>query len=258
MIIDRIRIKNLYGRNYDVSFKKDVSFLYGSNGCGKTVILKAVNAVLSGNYSFLKEADVEEIIVDIFKDIEDKTSDCIYISREDIDNDIYKLSNFKIGEESSSIFIGEEYDFVKADYIKNKMNTAFEDEYDASTATSIMKIANELLTDSGIFVCGLVNHDLCFSAGDSIFSLSRAGSGMIQLLYILTKVFLEKHEKQAIYLIDTPETHLHVSIQKRLVDVLMEYADTQVIIATHSPEIPGSLHDNMINVSGTRYRKDKS
>lgn len=255
MIIDRIRIKNLYGQNYDIKLKPDISFLYGENGCGKTVVLKAINSVLSGNYSFLHEADVEEVIIDIYKDINDKSSDCIYIGKEDISNNVFKLKKY-VGEgESSSVFISEENDSIKAEYVRRKMNAAFEDKNNASKATSIMKIINEILSDRALFICGLVNHDLCFSSGDTIFSISKAGSGMIQLMYILTKLFLDGGGNSTVYLIDNPETHLHPDLQSCIVDAIMSYSDNQLIIATHAPEIIGALRDNMVNVSGTRHSK---
>ena len=106
-----------------------------------------------------------------------------------------------------------------------------------------------------LFICGLVNHDLCFSSGDTIFSISKAGSGMIQLMYILAKIFLDGGGNSTVYLIDNPETHLHPDLQGCIVDAIMSYSDNQLIIATHAPEIIGALRDNMVNVSGTRHRK---
>lgn len=50
MIITNLVINQLYGKyNYSVSFNKDVTFLYGLNGCGKTTVLNIIAAIVSGN-----------------------------------------------------------------------------------------------------------------------------------------------------------------------------------------------------------------
>ena len=257
MIIERFRIKNLFGKNYDVQLNSDINFLYGENGCGKTVLMEAINSVLSGDYDFLKKAEVTEVIIDVFRNLDDKSSDCIYISQEDIKNDIYKLSNYAETGKPSSIFIEEEYDSVKAEFIRSKMNSAFEEKNTAAIATGIMKIVNELLTGSNLFICGIVRGDLCLSSGDNVFNIARAGSGLIQVLYLFTKLLLDNTGNGTVFLIDMPEAHMHVDIQRRIVDAIMECTDNQLIIATHSPEIIASFGKNMINVSGTRYKETK-
>lgn len=54
-----LSIENLHGSyNYEVSFNHDVTFIYGSNGCGKTTILNITEAIITGqlfklfSYSF--------------------------------------------------------------------------------------------------------------------------------------------------------------------------------------------------------------
>ena len=40
MKLENLVIEKLHGiYNYDVDFNEDITFLYGSNGCGKTTIL---------------------------------------------------------------------------------------------------------------------------------------------------------------------------------------------------------------------------
>lgn len=57
--LSNLKIQELYGvYNYDVTFNDDVTFLYGSNGCGKTTILNITEAIITGclyklfNYQF--------------------------------------------------------------------------------------------------------------------------------------------------------------------------------------------------------------
>lgn len=54
-----ISIKNMYGcYDYNVNFNTDVTFIYGTNGCGKTTILNITEAIITGqlfklfNYDF--------------------------------------------------------------------------------------------------------------------------------------------------------------------------------------------------------------
>ena len=54
-----LSVERLYGTyNYEVSFNHDVTFLYGTNGCGKTTILNITEAIITGqlfklfSYSF--------------------------------------------------------------------------------------------------------------------------------------------------------------------------------------------------------------
>lgn len=56
-----LEVQALYGNfNYFVNFNSDVTFIYGTNGCGKTTILNITEAVITGqlyklfNYSFKK------------------------------------------------------------------------------------------------------------------------------------------------------------------------------------------------------------
>lgn len=54
-----LEVKKLYGcYNYSVNFNSDVTFIYGTNGCGKTTILNITEAIITGqlfklfNYNF--------------------------------------------------------------------------------------------------------------------------------------------------------------------------------------------------------------
>ncbi len=56
-----LEIKGLYGSyNYSVNFNNDVTFIYGSNGCGKTTVLNITEIIITGqlyklfSYSFSK------------------------------------------------------------------------------------------------------------------------------------------------------------------------------------------------------------
>ena len=47
--LENLFIEKLHGiYNYDVDFNEDITFLYGSNGCGKTTILNIVTSIVTG------------------------------------------------------------------------------------------------------------------------------------------------------------------------------------------------------------------
>ena len=49
MKLQRLIVSKLYGAyNYDVRFNSDITFLYGTNGCGKTTILNITEAIITG------------------------------------------------------------------------------------------------------------------------------------------------------------------------------------------------------------------
>lgn len=75
-----LEVRALYGNfNYSVNFNPDVTFIYGTNGCGKTTILNITEAVITGqlyklfNYTFkrivLKYASITPTESDNYIDI---------------------------------------------------------------------------------------------------------------------------------------------------------------------------------------------
>ena len=49
--------------NYNVDFNNDVTFIYGSNGCGKTTILNITEYIITGNLYRLFEYEFESIVL---------------------------------------------------------------------------------------------------------------------------------------------------------------------------------------------------
>ena len=62
MKIVRMRISSLHGcYDYDIPFNKDITFLYGENGCGKTTVLSLLSSIISGELYKLKDYDFKTI-----------------------------------------------------------------------------------------------------------------------------------------------------------------------------------------------------
>lgn len=62
MKLQRLVVNKLYGAyNYDVMFNSDITFLYGTNGCGKTTILNITEAIITGMLFKLFEYKFQKI-----------------------------------------------------------------------------------------------------------------------------------------------------------------------------------------------------
>ncbi len=76
-----------------------------------------------------------------------------------------------------------------------------------------------------------------YQEDNSVHDIFSAGSGFLQILQLLTFVYLQK---PGVVLLDEPDAHLHSSLQKLVVDLLEALSQRegiQVVIATHSKEI---------------------
>ncbi|MBC9825387.1 AAA family ATPase [Carnobacterium inhibens] len=84
-------------------------------------------------------------------------------------------------------------------------------------------------------------------------SLSYLSSGEKQLIILLIFSILniETNKNEKIFMVDEPELSLHVAWQKRLLDTILRYSkNTQIIIATHSPDIINGYYDYVYEVRG--------
>ena len=62
MKINKLSIKGLYGvYDYDVKFNKDITFLYGINGSGKTTVLNIVSSIVTGKLYELFSYDFNSV-----------------------------------------------------------------------------------------------------------------------------------------------------------------------------------------------------
>ena len=72
MIIESLEIKKLHNLyDYNVRFNSDLTFLYGSNGCGKTTILNIIESIVSGRVYDLFAWDFERICLTYIDDESD-------------------------------------------------------------------------------------------------------------------------------------------------------------------------------------------
>lgn len=98
---------------------------------------------------------------------------------------------------------------------------------------------------------------MSFSESNELLFNSRSGksitpqmlsSGEKQLLILISEALLQR-EAPSIFIADEPELSLHVIWQERLVNSLRALnPNAQIIAATHSPDIVGSLTKNIIDM----------
>lgn len=81
-----------------------------------------------------------------------------------------------------------------------------------------------------------------------VFPLYNLSSGEKQLLIILGQSLIQEN-KNHIYIADEPELSLHVEWQEKLVGSLKKInPNSQIIFATHSPDIVGEFENSVISV----------
>lgn len=108
MIIKKITIYDLHGEyDYQINFDEQITFLYGSNGCGKTTILNILAAIVTGKLYKLIDYTFSKIILDYV----DGNSKCknIELDIEMVDSAMHKMNVYFQNEH----FVIEDIDNLK-------------------------------------------------------------------------------------------------------------------------------------------------
>lgn len=78
--------------------------------------------------------------------------------------------------------------------------------------------------------------------------ITKLSSGEKQLIILLTETLLQK-ESETLFIADEPELSLHIEWQRKVISSIRELnPNSQVIVATHSPEIVGKFKSNTVNM----------
>lgn len=113
------------------------------------------------------------------------------------------------------------------------------------------KMVNDFLTDKHVTVTedGRLAVSYREATDSRQLSLDHLSSGEKQILILLTAALL-RADAPVVYLADEPELSLHILWQARLLQSLVDLGGSiQVIVATHSPDIVGPFHDNVVKLS---------
>ncbi|WCO00222.1 AAA family ATPase [Psychroserpens ponticola] len=83
---------------------------------------------------------------------------------------------------------------------------------------------------------------------DMNIPISQLSSGEKQLIILLTEALLQKGQ-ETLFIADEPELSLHIEWQRKVISSIRKLnPNSQVIVATHSPEIVGKFKENVINM----------
>lgn len=112
---------------------------------------------------------------------------------------------------------------------------------------TFIEIINNLFQRKQVFI-NERNELLVKTQSNKIFPLTRLSSGEKQLMIILGQSLLQENQSH-IYIADEPELSLHVEWQEKLVTSLRNInPNSQIIFATHSPDIVGNFSNSIIQV----------
>ncbi len=102
--------------------------------------------------------------------------------------------------------------------------------------SEVLSLLNELFSKTGK-KAAVDGGELVFYQAGQRLTVGKLSTGEKQLLLVLLKVFLTRG-KPAVILLDEPEISLHISWQRRIVDVIRGLnPQSQIFITSHSPSI---------------------
>ncbi|MGZ7151207.1 AAA family ATPase [Bacillus sp. BC08] len=105
----------------------------------------------------------------------------------------------------------------------------------------------EILLDSR----GILKFKRSGSSKQRSISVMSSGEKQIVIFFVYIILGLVNEKRKGIFIIDEPELSLHVEWQNKFIPNLLEVAgDTQLILATHSPEIIGDRTEKCVEVRG--------
>lgn len=254
-----MKIRKLHIKNFGVfhDFEIDFSFensaqnlivIAGVNGSGKTTIFEYI-------YNFFKKSD-RYADGSIFVQEKDNVLHYVKDEYEPVYQYEDKLHGSKLAEKIFYFKANEENisntDEIIVEYIDKLI---FEDKLSPSDAyTAANNIFNDIFSD--------FNLQLAFNGLDrkkqvsfinrsgNVLKTSALSSGEKELLTRVFSLYLSD-VRDCLILIDEPENSLHPIWQNRVVPVYQKFADTnnnQIILATHSPHIVGSVKKEQIRV----------
>ncbi|OWK68837.1 AAA family ATPase, partial [Pedobacter sp. AJM] len=115
------------------------------------------------------------------------------------------------------------------------------------TKETFIDVINNLLQRKVIFI-NERNELTVKTQSGKIFPLTNLSSGEKQLLIILGQSLLQEEDVH-IYIADEPELSLHIEWQEKLVNSLKNInPNSQIIFATHSPDIVSEYDDYVIKI----------
>lgn len=210
-MIKRIKVDNLWGeRSIDWELTKQVSVLSGTNGSGKSTVLRSV-------FKMFSDGRLPEDYLALFDSLEVKTDDdVIYSSGFPFDPDNVK------GNVLSNLCGPDQ--FSEAEILSFTSDRKFCDLVDGYLKLTRKTIVRE---------SSLLRFEL---PSGKLLTPPMLSSGERELIKILALGSMATADD--VIILDEPENSLHFDWQKTLLDSILESAPgVQVIVSTHSPAI---------------------
>lgn len=114
--------------------------------------------------------------------------------------------------------------------------------------TDFLKVINELFDTRKTISISEKNEIVIEAPDGRSIPLEELSSGEKQLLIILGEAMLQD-KSSVVYIADEPELSLHIKWQEKLTSSISKLnPNTQIIFATHSPDIVSIYSDNVINM----------
>lgn len=113
---------------------------------------------------------------------------------------------------------------------------------------SYIKLLNEFHDTKDFTLQDSKTGGIFIEKDDTEIPISQLSSGEKQLIILLTETLLQKG-KQTLFIADEPELSLHIEWQRKVISSIRKLnPNSQIIVATHSPEIVGRFKDSVINM----------
>jgi len=163
---------------------------------------------------------------------------------------INRHDSIEFADSSASLIVDYIYDSVS----QNKFLILQQDKVDLSVVYSI---ADEFIY--GKKVIREYSRELTFQMdqSDKKIPMSELSSGEKSFLYILLTVAYQ-NGMPSVLIVDDPETHLHIVLQKELIDLIRKInPNCQIIFATHSPQIISHYWDETFHLDELKKENDQ-
>lgn len=113
---------------------------------------------------------------------------------------------------------------------------------------SYIKLLNEFHDTKDFTLQDSKTGGIFIEKDDTEIPISQLSSGEKQLIILLTETLLQKGQ-QTLFIADEPELSLHIEWQRKVISSIRKLnPNSQIIVATHSPEIVGRFKDSVINM----------
>lgn len=117
-----------------------------------------------------------------------------------------------------------------------------------SSFNKYIKQLSSFIKDKNFELSPASRHPLKISKNGDDIEISELSSGEKQLFILLTETLLQQNDN-FIFIADEPELSLHIEWQKKLLGSIKELnPNSQIIVATHSPEIAALWRNNIIKM----------